>query len=80
LELLLVPKSFIKVNKKVKVDLLKETREDRIKAFADIFAITILKDTELQVFAPVVLKDDANKILEDYFIEEIENKIKEKKK
>lgn len=71
-----VPKEFIKVNKKVKVDLLKASIEDRIRCFSDIFAITILKNSCLESAAPFLLNDEANKILEEYFINEIENKIK----
>ena len=69
-----VPKSFIKVNKKVKVNLLEAPREDRVSAFADIFAIVALRGSEFEYFAPFVLEEEANAILEDYFRNEIEKK------
>lgn len=72
-----IPKDFIKVNKKIKVNLLDATREERKIIFSDIFAVTALKNTQLEEFVPFSLQDDANKILEDYFIEEIGKRLKE---
>ena len=77
----IIPKSFIKINKNknINVNLLNASKEERATIFADIFAVTILKNTELEAFAPFVLNDTANEILEDYFSEEIEKKINESK-
>lgn len=74
-----IPKSFIQINKKVKVDLLTATTQERAIIFSDIFAVTALRNTPLENFAPFVLEHDANKILEEYFVREIETKLKNKK-
>lgn len=66
-----VPKSFIKANKKIKVDLLKVTREERLIVFGDIFGITVLQNTELNDLAPFTLPDEDFNVLETYFAEEI---------
>lgn len=73
-----VPKDFIKVNKKIKVNLLETTKIERKIIFSDIFAITALKNTDLEMFAPFVLENDANKTLEEYFIKEIQKELKNK--
>ena len=71
-----VPKGFISVNKKIKVDLLKAPSEDRITVFADIFATTAMYGTKFQDLSPFTLKGSANRALEEYFIKEIEKQIK----
>lgn len=69
----LIPKNFIKINKKIKVNLLNATIEERAKIFSDIFAVTLLRNTELECFAPFVLNQEANNVLEDYFKDKIKN-------
>lgn len=77
-----IPKDFIKINKnkKINVDLLKRTKEERMIIFSDLFAVTVLKDTDLEYFAPFTLNNEANAIIEDYFKEAISKKIKGKEK
>lgn len=70
-----IPKSFIKVNRKINTNLLEATKEERKIIFSDIFAITSLNGTDLEPFAPFLLESDKNKILEEYFREEISKKI-----
>lgn len=70
-----IPKSFIKVNKKINVNILEATKEERKIIFSDIFAITSLNGTDLEPFAPFLLESNKNKILEEYFEEEISKKI-----
>ena len=71
----LVPKSFIKINRKVKVNLLDSPIGDRVGAFSDIFAVVALRGSDLECFAPFLLNDESSKIFEEYFKEEIEKKV-----
>lgn len=71
----IIPKTFIKAAKKIHLDLLKATKEDRVIMFSEIFATTALRNTPLSNFVSSIFTDDEIKLLENYFIKSINDKI-----